>query len=66
MKMKRVGKMIIIALAALLKSTIATSFNDAFAAGVFSSVKEILTVPWYQGVDQVVAAFGSEFKLDCA
>ena len=38
-------------------------FNAAFAASVLGSVQELLTVPWYQGVDQIVAAFGSEWAV---
>ena len=47
----------------LFEGTLAMQFSTAFAASVFAGVEEILTVPWYQGIDQVVAGFGSKWAV---
>ena len=38
----------------LFEGTLAMQFSTAFAASVFAGVEEILTVPWYQGIDQLI------------
>lgn len=51
----------ILLVVALFEATSAMRFSAAFAASVFGGVEELLTVPWYQGVEQIVSAFDSKW-----
>ena len=44
---------IVFLLVAFCEGSSAMRFSAAFAASVFGAVEELLTVPWYQGVEQV-------------
>ena len=43
----------VLLLIAFCEGSSAMRFSAAFAASVFGAVEELLTVPWYQGVEQV-------------
>ena len=38
-------------------------FNKAFASNVFNGIEELLTVPWYQGLDTVQTAFSAQWNV---
>ena len=53
----------VVLIAALLRGVVGLDFNEVFASNVFNDVEELLTVPWYQGLDQINTAFSSQWQV---